>query len=129
MINTGDWGVQELVKYLVAVRSSLTDLEMTKLKQTPAFPRENEKKADDAPVERCKPSELYEPTDALRDLKLPVLDWGTQHKWRAGSDEGLRFCSPCTRPLTDVSFSEVHEGAWSPSAPFPCNSHISSGRP
>ncbi|KAG8883551.1 hypothetical protein FRB97_006398 [Tulasnella sp. 331] len=87
MINTGDWGVQELVKYLVAVRTTLTPVEMTKLQHTAAFPRESPEDSSKH-IDRRKPSALYEPTDALRDLGLPILDWGTQHKWRPASEEG-----------------------------------------
>ncbi|KAG9003819.1 hypothetical protein FRB94_008497 [Tulasnella sp. JGI-2019a] len=84
MVTTGDWGVHELIKYLVAVRGTLTPVEINKLRNTAAFPRENPNSKD---VDRRMPSELYEPIDVLRDLGLPILDWGTQHKWRPGSDE------------------------------------------
>lgn len=36
---------------------------------------------------RKKPAQLYEPVQAMRDLDLPVLDWG-EGKWKSNSDEG-----------------------------------------
>lgn len=88
MINTGDWGVQELLKYLVAVRATLTPLELDRLRQTAAFPQEQNANDKTSMIRRRVPSELYEPIDVLRDLGLPILEWSGQHKWRAGSDEG-----------------------------------------
>ena len=41
---------------------------------------------------RYRASELYEPTDVLRELGLPVVDWSEPHaKWRTHSDEGELF--------------------------------------
>ncbi|KAG8964407.1 hypothetical protein FRC03_001808 [Tulasnella sp. 419] len=87
MINSGDWGVQDLMKYLVAVKGSLTPTEIGKLRQTAAFPQERGPTADlSQPQKRTIPSELYEPSDVFRELGLPVLDWGTQ-KWKMHSEE------------------------------------------
>ena len=82
MINTGDWGVQELVKYLVAIRDSLSADELDRLRHTAAFPREA------TPGKRYIPADLYEPIDALRTLGLPLLEWSSTHKWRSNTVEG-----------------------------------------
>ncbi|KAF8752076.1 hypothetical protein RHS01_07718 [Rhizoctonia solani] len=42
MIHTGDWSTADLIKYLVAVRDTLSSLETDRLKQTSAFMREGE---------------------------------------------------------------------------------------
>jgi hypothetical protein len=98
MIKTGDWTINDLVTYLVKVQSTLSGEELQKLKVTAAFVKENKDKTNESSdregqkpvprVPRYKASDLYEPIDALRDLKLPVIDWGTEHKWRPSSEEG-----------------------------------------
>lgn len=87
MITSGDWGVQELMKYLVAIKETLTPLEKDRLRQTAAFPQEAGAPGSGQTV-RKKPSDLYEPINNLRELGLPILDWGAQHKWRPNSEEG-----------------------------------------
>jgi hypothetical protein len=77
------------MKYLVSVKDTLTTDEMGKLKHTNAFPLKmppNENGSKPSLV-RQKPMQLYEPIDTMRDLGLPVLDWG-EGKWKPGSDEG-----------------------------------------
>ena len=91
MIKTGDWTIAELIKYLVAVQTTLTSTEFDRLKMTAAFPRERrqgEQLPENGKPPRQKACDLYEPIDVLRDLKLPVIDWGTHPKWRSGSEEG-----------------------------------------
>lgn len=67
---------------------------MDRLKQTAAFMREGETgKPEGEGKEKVAPKrylakDLYEPTDALRNLGLPILFWSEQVKWRANSEEG-----------------------------------------
>lgn len=77
------------MKYLVSVKDTLTSDELAKLRQTAAFPLEMEADKDGAKpaTVRKKPAQLYEPVQAMRDLGLPVLDWG-EGKWKSNSDEG-----------------------------------------
>ncbi|KAG8813685.1 hypothetical protein FRC17_001463 [Serendipita sp. 399] len=108
MIKTGDWTIPQLVKYLAGVKDTLTKEEIERLRQTTAFAKE-ELPATDAETSdtksvatvpgtaasttptqrrvRYKIGALYEPTDAMRQLGLPVLDWGHNPKWRSNSDE------------------------------------------
>ncbi|KAI0747853.1 hypothetical protein C8Q80DRAFT_1168786 [Daedaleopsis nitida] len=90
MIKTGDWTIADLIKYLVDVQSTLTPTELERLEMTSAFPRERhdgEKLPENGKPPRSRASELYEPLDVLRQLQLPVIDWGTQRKWRSNSEE------------------------------------------
>ncbi|TBU28918.1 hypothetical protein BD311DRAFT_721461 [Dichomitus squalens] len=90
MIKTGDWTIAELIKYLVAVQTTLTPVEFERLKNTSAFPRERregEQLPENGKLPRYKASDLYEPLDVFRELKLSVIDWGTQPKWRGNSEE------------------------------------------
>jgi hypothetical protein len=92
MISSGDWGVNELMKYLVAIKDTLTPLELDRLRKTAAFPAEASQDVPDpgspSKPRRFTPAELYEPIDTMRELHLPVLDWGTAQKWRSNSEEG-----------------------------------------
>lgn len=92
MIKTGDWTIADLIKYLVAVHSTLTPTEMDRLRHTAAFPKESltdEVVSDQATKPRFKASDLYEPLDVFRQLNLPVIDWGIDAKWRPYSEEGM----------------------------------------
>jgi hypothetical protein len=97
MIATGDWTTFDLVKYLVSVQSTLTDLEMGQLSETPAFLKEGAGREQSAAgtspkVQRYRAKDLYEPIDIFRERGLPIIDWGANNEWRPESDEG-KFCS------------------------------------
>jgi hypothetical protein len=57
--------------------------------------------ADSQKRPRFKIIDLYEPSDAMRELGLPILDWGDNPKWRYNSDEGMtisiRSCDSTNR--------------------------------
>jgi len=101
MISSGDWGVNELMKYLVAIKETLTPTELERLRKTSAFPQESfpESQPDSKqPIAGTPPTKqtvrsipglLYEPTDTMRELRLPILDWGSSQKWRPNSEEGM----------------------------------------
>lgn len=98
MIKTGDWTINDLIKYLVSVRSTLSPNEMERLRQTAAFPLEPPSSTPkDAKVLRRKASDLYEPSDTLRDLGLPILDWGKDNKWKPSSEDGASGYSALVR--------------------------------
>ncbi|KAJ6495551.1 hypothetical protein C8R47DRAFT_1213045 [Mycena vitilis] len=84
MIKTKEWSIFDLTRYLVDVKSSLTADEWAKLKMTAAFQASSGEL--DQKQTRFYAKQLYEPTDSLRQLGLPVIDWG-QHKWKASSDQ------------------------------------------
>ncbi|GAA6015207.1 hypothetical protein JCM11491_000504 [Sporobolomyces phaffii] len=98
LLGAGDWSHVQLVKYLISVRDTLSANETDRLRKTTWLPREGEGKVE-GPVgpngEKGKPrtvryraGDLYEPTETLRELGLPLIDWTTsQTKWRTNSDE------------------------------------------
>lgn len=97
----------QLLRYLVSVKDTLTAAERDRLRKTSWLPREGEAKVEQpagadgvvpkAKTVRYRASELYEPTDVLRELGLPVLDWSEPHtKWRTHSDEGELFGVSCS---------------------------------
>ncbi|WVF71489.1 hypothetical protein IAT40_006295 [Kwoniella sp. CBS 6097] len=96
LVGGGSWTCQDLMKYLVSVRDSLSDEELKRLRQTAAFPLEiqpiEEGGQQPKPIIRQKPHQLYEPVEAMRSLGLPLLDWG-EGKWRSNSEEAKMLFS------------------------------------
>ncbi|EJU01784.1 hypothetical protein DACRYDRAFT_107520 [Dacryopinax primogenitus] len=82
MVTTGDWDIARLVEYLVAVKDMLSVEEKTRLRQTAAFPQEGQGALSKT---RHLAQDLYVPDEALRQLKLPILDW--KPKWKPHSEE------------------------------------------
>ncbi|CAE6464621.1 unnamed protein product [Rhizoctonia solani] len=70
MIHTGDWSTADLIKYLVAVRDTLSSLEIDRLKQTSAFMREGED-GNGKPT-RYLARDLYEPVETLPKFMFEV---------------------------------------------------------
>ncbi|KAG6829550.1 hypothetical protein H0H92_004219 [Tricholoma furcatifolium] len=88
MIKTNEWTVADLAKYLVSVQSTLSPEEWARLKMTAAFFKEETSPGEpDKKMTRYQAQQLYEPVDVLRNLGLPIMDWGKQSKWRSSSDE------------------------------------------
>lgn len=90
-----NWDHVQLVRYLVTVRGQLSDLEMSRLRNTPLLPREEvdeRSEAGDAPAKfvaskrRYRAGELFAPIESFRKLKLDLLFW--PHRWFPDSDEG-----------------------------------------
>lgn len=90
MVKTGDWTIADLTKYLVSVQSTLAPSELERLRLTAAFPKERGTSDDPTQkkIPRQRASELYEPLEIFREMGLPLIDWGTQHKWKNSSEEG-----------------------------------------
>ncbi|KAF8626827.1 hypothetical protein AX15_004659 [Amanita polypyramis BW_CC] len=108
MVKTNEWTIADLIGYLVSIRSTLTTEEMSRLKATPAFLKE---KVETLPasekLQRLQAKQLYEPNDILRQMGLPIIDWGKQKKWRNSSKEasflfelGLRRNPPLSDLIT-----------------------------
>lgn len=90
LVGSGDWDIPQLVSYLAANKSTLSQLEMDRLLKTAMFPKAGEVgppgKDGKPKVIRYRANQLYEPVDALKALNLPVLDWPGK-PWRPQSDE------------------------------------------
>ena len=103
-MKTGDWATADLVKYLVSIKDKLSGLELDRLKATSAFRKEGETNSNST---RYKASDLYEPQESLRQLSLPILDWGTNMKWKNGSVEGTSGYTSAYRSSLTNSFSTI----------------------
>ncbi|EST08526.1 Protein of unknown function DUF3684 [Kalmanozyma brasiliensis GHG001] len=115
LVAGGGWSHVDLVAYLASNKDTLSDLERERLKKTAIFPKHGEVgslKEDGKPrIVRYRASELYEPTEALKALQLPVLDWADK-PWKPNSDEarfvfdlGLRRYPPMETVLELASTS------------------------
>lgn len=83
----GKWSHVDLIKYLLSVKDDIPPEDVKRLRQTPICPAENSSTADAATKGKLyRLSELFEPDDAIRRLKLPILQWPGQY--RASSPEG-----------------------------------------
>jgi hypothetical protein len=86
-----------LVRYLIEVKTSLKENELDRLRGSKAFPKEVSIEASSAlgiaesahGAHYCV-TELYEPSDELRRLGLPIIAWETSSKWTSDSDTGGR---------------------------------------
>lgn len=111
LISDGSWSHVDLVKYLTSVQSTLSSVETRRLQETAIFTKEGEPakqkealrptgKLDEQGNQvmekftkniyrRHKASSLYAPTETLRHLQLPLIDWkgNGSARWRQGSDE------------------------------------------
>lgn len=85
MVKTGDWAAADLIKYLVNVKSTLSAGELEKLQVTDAFLKEGDVGENKT---RYRAVDLYEPQDLFRQLGLPIINWGSNTKWKSSSAEG-----------------------------------------
>ncbi|KAI9364960.1 hypothetical protein DFJ73DRAFT_619935 [Zopfochytrium polystomum] len=78
----------QLIKYLTSVQDKLTQNELERLRLTSVFTKEEPQlPSGELKRKRFKAAELYAPSETLRALGVPILDWPGKVKWRNGSDE------------------------------------------
>ncbi|OAQ95976.1 hypothetical protein LLEC1_02859 [Akanthomyces lecanii] len=87
------WSHMELIKYLTSVQADIPSADMKKLKQSKICPAEAGPKGME-PTKGTdtlfKLSELFEPQESLRALRLPILQWpGPPGSYRTTSAEAL----------------------------------------
>ena len=83
-MSSGKWSHVDLIKYLASVQNDIPAADMKRLRTMKICPAENE--ALQPSAERYLASELFEPDQALRRLKLRTMHWpGT---YRPESQEG-----------------------------------------
>jgi len=107
LLGGGQWKEEQVAKYLVSVSSSLNPEEKDRLTKTAWLTKEGEEPAKSSTAEepprpiRYKARSLYEPTDALRELGLPLIAWQNS-KWRATSEEARLLFSLGLKRHPDV---------------------------
>lgn len=78
------WSHVDLIKYLTSVRNDIPLKDIKRLRETPICPAESEPMKNSTKLYLI--SELFEPDEVLRRLKLPILHW--PGIFRPGSPEG-----------------------------------------
>ncbi|KAF8472133.1 hypothetical protein BDZ91DRAFT_491432 [Kalaharituber pfeilii] len=116
------WSHVDLVKYLVGVKDDIPAEDITRLKNTPIC------KAEPPAQGLFRVSNLYEPNEQLRKLKLPILQWPGD--WRPSSPEA-RFLTglglkkfPDVRQLVELMAGKDRSLAESALAYFIVNYHM-----
>jgi hypothetical protein len=99
-VEEGKWSHVDLVRYLISVKDDIPDEDVKRLKNTPICPAEplSGDQADKGKLYRV--SDLFEPSDEIRRLGLPVLQWPGQ--WKAASPEGRFLRQLGLMPFPDV---------------------------
>lgn len=100
------WSHMELIKYLTSVQNDIPSADMKKLKESKICPAEAGPKGME-PTKGTdmlfKLSELFEPQETLRALKLPILQWpGPPGSYRSNSAEALFLKSLGLRTFPSV---------------------------
>lgn len=96
----------EVIKYLASVKDDIPAEDLRRLKNSQICPAEagpigQENSFGTARLYRV--SELFEPKDTLRSLRLPIIQWpGPSGNYRTGSVEGRFLSSLGLRPFPSV---------------------------
>ncbi|KAK3672882.1 hypothetical protein LTR78_007235 [Recurvomyces mirabilis] len=71
----GKWSHVDLIKYLVSVKDDIPQEDLKKLRATPICPAEVQSADQKNKAKLHKLSDLFEPSEAIRKLGLPILQW------------------------------------------------------
>jgi len=88
-VATGRWSHVDLIKYLASVRSDIPSGDIKRLKSTKICPIETD--SNTGSDQRYLISDIFEPSESLRGLQLPILQW--PGLYRAESAEGKFLAS------------------------------------
>ena len=80
------WSHVDLIRYLASVRDDIPADDIKKLRNTAICPAEKDHDPSSPSSQRYKFSNLYAPSEAVRGLHLPILQW--PGVYRSGSSEG-----------------------------------------
>ena len=93
---TKKWSHVDLIKYLARVRNDIPQNDIKRLRTTPICPAESDStKFSD---KRYLVSDLFEPDEALRRLKLPILYWPGSYNPSSAEGRFLQFLGLRTAP-------------------------------
>lgn len=93
---TKRWSHVDLIKYLARVRNDIPQTDIQRLRTTPTCPAEwDSTKVSD---KRYLVSDLFEPNEALRRLKLPILHWPGSYNSSSAEGRFLQYLGLRTAP-------------------------------
>ena len=90
------WSHVDLIKYLASVRNDIPSADITRLKGMKICPAETE--SLQATSERYSVSELFEPDQSLRRLKLRTMQWPGMYRPESAEGRFLTFLGLRTAP-------------------------------
>ncbi|KAK0674007.1 hypothetical protein QBC41DRAFT_310133 [Cercophora samala] len=103
---TPRWSHMELIRYLASVEADIPSADMKKLRESALCPAEDGPRGMEptkGTSRLYKVSELFEPKDTLRALRLPILQWpGPPGSFRTTSKEGQFLTKLGLRPYPSV---------------------------
>ncbi|OTA38319.1 hypothetical protein BTJ68_01860 [Hortaea werneckii EXF-2000] len=82
----GKWSHVDLIKYLVSVKDDIPQEDLKRLRDTPICTAETQSGDQIQKGKLYRPSDLFEPSEPLRRLGLPLLQW--PGPYRPSSPEG-----------------------------------------
>ncbi len=108
--NAKKWSHVDLIKYLTSVRNDIPLNDIKRLRETPICPVESE--LSKGSEERYLVSDLFEPDEVLRCLKLPILHWPGIYRSESAEGRflsflGLRDAPDYTELVTIISTSSL----------------------
>ena len=127
------WSHVELIRYLASVRDDIPADDMRRLKESAFCPAENgprEKESEKAPARLYKVSELFEPKDDFRLLRLTVLQWPEALNARSAelrflTSLGLRMY-PTAPELVNI-MAGPDQTLWHHAMSYFISNHVSNG--
>ncbi|KAI9808762.1 MAG: hypothetical protein M1825_003914 [Sarcosagium campestre] len=109
------WSHADLIRYLASVRDDIPAEDIARLKERAICPAEEAGDKNTATSRRYKVSQLYEPKDELRRLRLRILQWpgvyrpGSSEARFLGSVLGLKSI-PSVEELLDIMSTAPTKG-------------------
>ncbi|EMC96591.1 hypothetical protein BAUCODRAFT_69858 [Baudoinia panamericana UAMH 10762] len=96
----GKWSHVELIKYLVSVKDDIPQEDLKRLRNTPICTAETQSGDSTSKGKLYRLSELYEPSDQIRLLGLPILQWPAPY--RPNTPEGRFLKTLGLQPFPSV---------------------------
>ncbi|KAI9741967.1 MAG: hypothetical protein M1834_000356 [Cirrosporium novae-zelandiae] len=106
----GKWSHVDLIKYLASVRDDIPNSDIERLKKTPICPAENGNQNPQA-NKLYSVQELFAPTDSLRDLGLPILQWPDVYNPRSVEGKFLTFLGLRNQPTVPELVSIINKAS------------------
>ncbi|KAL9630336.1 MAG: hypothetical protein Q9164_006470 [Protoblastenia rupestris] len=94
--SSGKWSHVDLIKYLASVRHDIPPADIERLRSTKICPAETESLQPSN--ERYLVSDLYQPEQSIRRLKLPTLQWPGVYRQESAEGQFLTFLGLRTHP-------------------------------
>ena len=88
------WSHVDLIRYLASVRQDIPAADIKRLRDAKICPAETLQPSN----ERYLISELYQPEESLRQLKLPILYWPAEYRSESAEGRFLMFLGLRTHP-------------------------------